>query len=145
MAGRKRESSAADAQPGDRAAAAEAASGSDVQSLSFEQHMLELEGIVERLERGQNSLDQTLGDYERAMSHLRACYGRLEQAERRIEMLAGFDADGRAELVEFEDGGQGLEEQLAQGRSGRGNTRTDGGNRETDGGTPRSQRRVDDL
>jgi pyruvate dehydrogenase E1 component len=93
----------------------------------------------------QSYLEQTLGDYEQAMGHLRACYSRLEQAERRIELLAGFDAEGGAELVEFEDGAQGLEEQLAQGRSGRGNTRTAGVNKSADGGTPRSKRRVDDL
>lgn len=145
MAGRKSDPPASDAERRESPSDAQPQGVPGDKKLSFEQHLQELEGIVERLERGQNSLDQTLGDYERAMKHLRACYGRLEQAERRIEMLAGFDADGQAELVEFEDGGQGLEEQLAQGRSGRGSTRTDGGNRATDGGTPRSKRRVDDL
>ncbi len=145
MAGRKSESSATGPQREDRPSAGNADCETGGEPISFEQHLQELEGIVERLERGQNSLDQTLGDYEQAMGHLRACYSRLEQAERRIELLAGFDAEGGAELVEFEDGAQGLEEQLAQGRSGRGNTRTAGVNKSADGGTPRSKRRVDDL
>jgi exodeoxyribonuclease VII small subunit len=61
---------------------------------SFEQAQQELEGIVERLERGGASLDEAIALWERGEELLRFCLERLDTAQGKIEELArrGDDA-----------------------------------------------------
>lgn len=59
----------------------------------FEAAIAELEGIVKRLEEGDLPLEQSLELYERGVQLSRFCHSRLEEAERRIEIL-----DERGEL-----------------------------------------------
>ena len=56
--------------------------------LTFESAQQELEQIVERLERGQATLDEAIALWERGEELLRFCLGRLEAAEGKIEELA---------------------------------------------------------
>ncbi len=56
--------------------------------LTFESAQKELEVIVERLERGQASLDEAIALWERGEELLRLCLGRLDAAQGRIEELA---------------------------------------------------------
>src|SRR5258708_6363451 len=53
----------------------------------FEAAIAELETIVKKLEEGELTLEQSLGLYERGVQLSRFCHARLEQAERRIEIL----------------------------------------------------------
>jgi exodeoxyribonuclease VII small subunit len=53
----------------------------------FESSLAELEAIVSRLERGDLALEESLGLFERGVELSRACHARLEDAERRIEVL----------------------------------------------------------
>ena len=55
---------------------------------SFEEALEELEGIVERLERGQVGLDESIVLWERGEEILRSCLGRLDAAQGKIEELA---------------------------------------------------------
>ena len=57
-------------------------------SLTFEEALEELEGIVERLERGQTSLDEALTLWERGEALHRVCLERLDAAHGRVEELA---------------------------------------------------------
>jgi len=57
-------------------------------SISFEEAQRELESIVERLERGQPTLDEAIALWERGEELLRLCLGRLDTAQGRIEELA---------------------------------------------------------
>ncbi len=59
----------------------------DVNIKDFEAAIAELETIVKRLEDGDLTLEQSLELYERGVTLSRYCHGRLEQAERRIEIL----------------------------------------------------------
>ncbi len=59
----------------------------------FEGAIAELEGIVKKLEEGDLALEQSLALYERGVQLSRYCHARLEEAERRIEIL-----DERGEL-----------------------------------------------
>jgi len=59
-----------------------------VAELTFESAQKELEGIVERLERGEAELDEAIALWERGEELLRFCLTRLETAEGRIEELA---------------------------------------------------------
>lgn len=53
----------------------------------FESAIAELESIVKKLEEGDLSLEQSLELFERGVELSRFCHGRLEAAERRIEVL----------------------------------------------------------
>ncbi|HEX4347093.1 MAG TPA: exodeoxyribonuclease VII small subunit, partial [Vicinamibacterales bacterium] len=46
------------------------------------------EGIVKKLEEGDLTLEQSLALYERGVQLSRFCHARLEDAERRIEILS---------------------------------------------------------
>jgi exodeoxyribonuclease VII small subunit len=56
--------------------------------LTFEEAQRELESIVERLERGQAGLDETIKLWERGEELYRVCVERLDAARGRIEELA---------------------------------------------------------
>lgn len=66
---------------------------SDATIKDFEAAIAELEGIVKRLEEGDLALEHSLELYERGVQLSRFCHARLEDAERRIEIL-----DERGEL-----------------------------------------------
>jgi exodeoxyribonuclease VII small subunit len=53
----------------------------------FEGALAELEDIVKKLEEGEQTLESSLALYERGVQLSRYCHGRLEDAERRIEVL----------------------------------------------------------
>lgn len=55
--------------------------------LSFEEAFARLEEILERMNSGTSSLDESLTFYEEADQHIRACGKRLNEAERKIEIL----------------------------------------------------------
>jgi len=59
----------------------------DVNIKDFEAAIAELEGIVRKLEDGDLALEQSLELYERGVRLSRYCHARLEEAERRIEIL----------------------------------------------------------
>ena len=68
---------------------------------SFEAALASLEALVHDLEDGDLGLAEALARYEQGIKHLRHCYDLLEQAERKIELLTGVDAEGRAKTVPF--------------------------------------------
>ncbi len=79
------------------------------QIKDFESAIGELETIVKTLEAGDLSLEQSLELYERGVQLSRFCHTRLEDAERRIEVL---NEDGEREAAPDalspapEDGGE---------------------------------------
>jgi exodeoxyribonuclease VII small subunit len=69
-----------------------------VSEEAFEDAQRELEGIVQRLESGQASLDEAIKLWERGEELYRLCAAKLDAAEGRIEELAR-----RVEAVKAED------------------------------------------
>ena len=65
----------------------------DVASLSFEDALKELEGIVQQLERGQVKLDEAIGAYERGALLKKHCEQKLAEAKMKVEKIV-FSADG---------------------------------------------------
>jgi exodeoxyribonuclease VII small subunit len=59
----------------------------DTSIKDFEAAIGELEAIVKKLEEGELALEQSLVLYERGVQLSRFCHARLEEAERRIEIL----------------------------------------------------------
>ena len=64
------------------------------ETLDFEAAMAEVERIVSQLESGSLNLTESLEQYEKGVKYLRDCHAILGAAERKVTMLAGFDADG---------------------------------------------------
>lgn len=56
-------------------------------TLSFEEALEKLEGIVGRLEQGDLPLEAALGAFEEGVALTRRCASELDDAERRIEVL----------------------------------------------------------
>ena len=69
---------------------------------NFEDGLARLEQIVHVLEEGEIGLDGALTHYEEGVGLLRHCYTQLEQAERRIEVLAEVREDGTAVVEPFD-------------------------------------------
>ena len=59
----------------------------DTSIKDFEGAIAELESIVKKLEEGDLPLEQSLALYERGVQLSRFCHARLEEAERRIEIV----------------------------------------------------------
>lgn len=53
----------------------------------FEASLEELETIVERMERGDQSLEDSLKDFERGVTLTKACQTMLKNAEQKVEKL----------------------------------------------------------
>ncbi len=58
-------------------------------NLSFEQAISELTDIVQKIERGEIPLQDSLEQYERGMALIKHCRGILKKAEKRIEKISG--------------------------------------------------------
>ena len=68
----------------------------------FEKSLKELETIVERMEKGEQTLEASLKDFERGNTLAKACRASLEEAEQRIEKLV--EKSGGFEREPFEPG-----------------------------------------
>lgn len=53
----------------------------------FETTLAELEQIVERMERGELSLEEALAQFERGIVLARSCQQALREAEQRVQLL----------------------------------------------------------
>lgn len=69
--------------------------------LDFEGSMIELEELVERMESGEQSLEESLKDFERGIALTRGCQKSLQQTEQKIQQL--IDKNGQDELVDFDE------------------------------------------
>ena len=74
-------------------------------SQDFESSLEELERIVRELERGDLPLERSLELFEQGVKLSRACQERLNQAERRIEILTR-DNQGRPTIRPFDAGNE---------------------------------------
>jgi exodeoxyribonuclease VII small subunit len=68
---------------------------------NFEEHLTQLETVVERLERGDLTLDESVRLFENGMKLSDACKQELEQAEGRVQLLVQ-GAEGKMQAVEME-------------------------------------------
>ena len=63
----------------------------------FEKSLKELEAIVERMEKGEQTLEASLKDFERGNTLAAACRKSLQEAEQRVEKLVeksdGFERE----------------------------------------------------
>ena len=56
--------------------------------FDFEKALVELEGLVEKMEQGELSLEESLKYFERGITLTRACQQALAEAEKKVQILA---------------------------------------------------------
>ena len=68
--------------------------------MSFEESLTELEGIVDKLEKGQLSLDESLMLFEKGIKLVRGCDMKLKSAQQKVEQL--IEENGHIKEEPFE-------------------------------------------
>lgn len=68
----------------------------------FEEALEELEKVVERLESGELSLEDSLAAFEEGVKLVRFCNQKLIEVEKKIELLVK-DKEGKLQLKPLED------------------------------------------
>jgi exodeoxyribonuclease VII small subunit len=77
----------------------------DIEHLSFEEALSELEALVRRLEEGKITLDESIRGYERGTALKQRCEKLLQEAQSRVEtIVVGPDGDVTAELSDLDRG-----------------------------------------
>ena len=74
-------------QPGNDPAARRNGPSSAAGEPTFEEALERVEAIIERIERGEVGLEESLAEYERGVELIKKCRGILERAEQRVEDL----------------------------------------------------------
>lgn len=67
--------------------------------LDFEKALIELEGLVETMEQGDMSLEDSLKQFERGVELTRQCQTALRDAEQKVQIL--IDKSEQADLEDF--------------------------------------------
>jgi len=69
----------------------------DQLSKKFESALEELEGVVEQLESGELSLEDSLAAFEKGVGLVKYCNQKLAEVEKKVELLVK-DKEGRLQL-----------------------------------------------
>ncbi|CAN7290431.1 Exodeoxyribonuclease VII small subunit [Pseudomonas peli] len=69
-------------------------------ALDFEQSLTDLQNLVERLENGELSLEDSLTAFEQGVRLTRDCQAALAQAEQKVQIL--MERDGELEEAPFD-------------------------------------------
>lgn len=72
-------------------------------NLNFEKSLNELETIINRLEAGQISLEESLSAFEQGVSLARTCQEALKTAEQKVQMLIEKNGNLTTEPFVVED------------------------------------------
>lgn len=75
---------------------------SDIKEMSFEDALKELEGIVDRLERGDAPLEESIDIYQRGAKLKAHCEGKLKSAQMKVEKIV-LDGKGAASTEAFDN------------------------------------------
>lgn len=83
--------------------AAKTSDDDELQAQDFESALSELESLVERMETGELSLDESLTAFQRGVALSRHCQQHLDQAQKTIEVLnAPFDPEDAEPLPDMD-------------------------------------------
>lgn len=72
------------------------------QEMSFEESLKRLQSIVDALEKGEITLDETLTKFEEGMRLVDRCHAKLDEAEKKLKILVK-DSDGRFSEIDEDD------------------------------------------
>ncbi len=74
---------------------------SDIKNLSFKDALTELEGIVDRLERGDAPLEESIEIYQRGAKLKAHCESKLKSAQMKVEKIV-LDGKGDIKTEDFD-------------------------------------------
>ena len=69
--------------------------------MDFEKKLSRLEVIVQKMEKGDLALDESLKLFEEGVQLSRECHTRLTEAETKVKMLMSVGADGQPVTQDF--------------------------------------------
>lgn len=69
--------------------------------MDFEKKLGRLEEIVQKMEKGDLALEDSLKLFEEGVKLSRECHARLNEAETKVKLLMSVDANGNATTKEF--------------------------------------------
>lgn len=70
-----------------------------VENMSFEEALVELETIVQKLELGELSLEESMNFFERGLNLSKLSQSKLQDAEQKIKIL--LEKNGSSSLEDF--------------------------------------------
>lgn len=70
--------------------------------MDFEKKLTRLEEIVQKMERGELALDESMKLFEEGVKLSRDCQAQLTKAEAQVKKLVGTDANGKAITENFD-------------------------------------------
>ena len=74
----------------------------ELNALSFEQALSELEAIVSQLEKGDGALDAAIAAYARGAELKKHCQKKLDEARMQVEKIRLPEGDGTASTEPFD-------------------------------------------
>ncbi len=86
----------------------------DIENLSFEQCLENLQGVVNTLEDGNTGLSESLVEYERGVIYLKRCLELLQSAEQKVQLLSEIDTAGNPTTQRFDESAMSLEEKATK-------------------------------
>lgn len=69
--------------------------------MDFEKKLNRLEEIVEKMEKGDLTLDESLQLFEEGVKLSRECQQKIGEAENRVKLLMGVDQNGQPQTKDF--------------------------------------------
>lgn len=69
--------------------------------MDFEKKLSRLEEIVQKMEKGELALEESLKLFEEGVKLSRDCHGQLTKAEAQVKKLVGFDEKDKAITEDF--------------------------------------------
>lgn len=81
-------------------------------SLTFEQVLEELEGLVESMESDQVPLGELIENYEKGTRLYEQCQQQLDDAQRRVDLIRDGVNSSRKNLVPFEENSSSIERNI---------------------------------
>jgi exodeoxyribonuclease VII small subunit len=84
-----------------KSASRKSAATTDAETINFEKAMAELETLVTNMEKGEQSLEASLKDFERGVELTRQCQQALKAAEQKVQILS--KKMGQEDLLPFDE------------------------------------------
>lgn len=69
---------------------------------SFEKSLIEIKKIVEKLEEGNLTLDQSIEKFEQGTNLIKECYSILEEIKKKVEIIV-VNSENEINFEEFDD------------------------------------------
>jgi len=76
----------------------------EYEKLSFEEAMNELESVVNKLDAGEGTLDESISLFQKGILLSKLCSSRLEEIEKRVRILTE-DTNGTKKEMDFNEDG----------------------------------------